>query len=145
MNLERQKAYVERLPNGIEIGTRHDPVCAQPWDVTRPDSEIAERSLTDTEEACHRATLAIEMCYSLALRALWYIERSPWVRKWLRRLRLFRPRPYQYRDPVTHRGDNTVCRWLCFITVHNPADVAAGAIAAERYLYDRGYQIVEKF
>ena len=145
MNLERQKAYVERLPNSVEIGTRHDPKCSQPWDAAQPEVAISERSLMDVEEACNVATIAIEQLYPWWLRALWVVERWPFARRWLRRLRLFRGRPYRFRDPLTHRGDEACCRWLCLVTVHKAEDVPTGAIAAERYLYDRGYQIVEKF
>lgn len=143
--LERQKAYVERLPNGIEIGTRHEPKCIQPWGLEPVPPEASERSLIDVEYACDAATVAVEKRYPWYLRALWYIERSVWCRKWLRRLRLFRRRPYQFKDAVTHRSEAETCRWLCLVTIHKSEDVACAAIAAERYLYDRGYQIVEKF
>jgi hypothetical protein len=143
--IDRQLAYVERLPHGIEIGTRHDPKCSQPWDVPQPDAEISEHSLEAVEEACNVATIAIEHRYPWWLRALWYVERSVWCRTWLRRLRLFRRRPYQFKDPITHRGDEACCRWLCLVTVHDASDVPTGAIAAEKYLYDRGYEIVPKF
>lgn len=143
--LERQKAYVERLPNGIEIGTRHDPKCIQPWDLPAIDAEVSERSLVDVEYACDAATIAIEKRYPWWLRALWVLERWPFARRWLRRLRLFRGRPYQFKNPLTHKGDEECCRWLCLVTVLKTEDVPIGAVAAERYLYDRGYEIVEKF
>lgn len=145
MILERQKAYVERLPNALEICTRHDPKCIQPWDLPAIEPAISERSLTDVEYACDRATVAIEKRYSWYLRALWVVERVPFFRRWLQRLHLFRPRPYQFKDPITHRGDEVCCRWLCRVTVPKSEDVPIGAVAAERYLYDRGYEIVEKF
>ena len=143
--LDREWAYVERLPNGVEICTRHRPLCQQPWDAPQAEAAISERSISDVEEACNAATIAVERKYSWWLRALWYVERWPFARLWLRRLHLFRARPYQFRDPVTHRGDDDICRWLCLVTVHKSEDVPAGAIAAERYLYDRGYEIVPKF